>query len=69
VKPTLYIPIELDHELLSNDDLTIGHVIATAATPTATAIANTTAVNTEDIPLFLAFAFVFGFIGSLRLGF
>jgi hypothetical protein len=68
VKPTLYIPIELDHELLSNDDLTIGHVIATAATPTATAIANTTAVNTEDIPLFLL-VLVLELIGLLRLGF
>jgi hypothetical protein len=69
VKPTLYIPIELDHELLSNDDLTIGHVIATAATPTATAMANTTAVNTEETPLFLTLALVFGLISYWFVGF
>jgi hypothetical protein len=69
VKPTLYIPIELDHELLSNDDLTIGHVIATAATPTATAMANTTARKTEDTPLFLILAFVLGCIGYWFVGF
>jgi hypothetical protein len=69
VKPTLYRLIEPAQELLSKLLFIIGQEIATAAMPTATAMANTTAVNTEETPLFLTLALVFGLIGLLRLGF
>jgi hypothetical protein len=69
VKPTLYRLIEPLHVFLSNPLFIIGQEIATAAMPATTAMAITTAVNTEDIPLFLAFALVFGLISCWFAGF